>query len=353
MVTALKPDAMRVQPSPMCIVCGCEGATIYHDLDDVLFGVAGRWSISRCVNRECGLLWLDPQPVEEDIGKAYVRYFTHQERAGHVGLPQRLYRHVRSSYLRSKLGYERATTSRTWRWSAPIAQLHPGSGEVFAASVMFLDSPAPGSTLLDVGCGDGDFMVRMRDLGWQTAGVEPDPVAVERATARGLEVHQGALEPAAFGDRRFDAITLAHVIEHVHDPSRLLANCRRLLKPTGRLVILTPNTSSWGHRHFARDWLSLDPPRHIHLFNPLNIRRLLESNKLTPTKIATLAINASAVWPASTAIRRSRSHANRDRPAVGLATTVAGAVRQSQERLMRTFDAAAGEDLLAIATRAE
>src|SRR5256885_868754 len=77
--------------------------------------------------------------------------------------------------------------------------------------------------------------------------------------------------------------------------------------PEGTLVMLTPNTASWGHSHFGNDWRSLEPPRHLHLFNPSNMRRLLDSAELTPARIATLAINASAVWPASMAIRSARS----------------------------------------------
>jgi 2-polyprenyl-3-methyl-5-hydroxy-6-metoxy-1,4-benzoquinol methylase len=266
---------------------------------------------------------------------------------------KRIYGQVRASYLRSKFGYPEAGSGRRSRWLAPLANLHPGAADVFAASVMFLPSPRHGASLLDVGCGGGDFMLRMRDRGWTVAGVETDPIAVERARDRGLEVHQGKVGGAAYGDSTFDAITMSHVIEHVHDPRDLLAQCRRLLKPAGTLVILTPNSAGWGHRHFGADWLGLDPPRHIHVFNPQNMRRLLVSARLAPTRIATLAINASAVWPTSAAIRRSRSSPAGDRPAIVLRSTTAGIARQAVERPLRIVDPAAGEDLLTIATRTE
>jgi 2-polyprenyl-3-methyl-5-hydroxy-6-metoxy-1,4-benzoquinol methylase len=347
MVPALSRDAIRVRPSPRCIVCGSEGANVYHGLDDVLFGAPGEWSMSRCVNRGCGLLWLEPQPVEEDIGKAYTEYYTHHDAATHPSLPKRAYRQIRSSYLRSRLGYDAATSFKASSWLAPFGGLHPGGGDVFAAAAMFLPAPERGAALLDVGSGAGDFISTMQRLGWKVAGVETDGRAVERARARNLDVHLGELEGAAYPSATFNAITMAHVLEHVHDPRRLLAECRRILKPNGRLVILTPNSDSWGHRRFGRDWRGLEPPRHIHLFNSKNVSVLVRSAQLRPDRISTLAINASAVWAASAAIHRKRSKSATWMPAA------AGIAFQLAERIRLGLDSSAGEDLIAIATRVD
>jgi 2-polyprenyl-3-methyl-5-hydroxy-6-metoxy-1,4-benzoquinol methylase len=344
--------SIGVRASTSCNVCGSAGEVLYAGLDDVLFGAPGEWTLKRCANPECGLLWLDPQPTEEDIGKAYATYYTHEGAASGSSLPKRVFRQVRASYVRSKLGYERATSTRGWRWMAPLAHAHPGGAEAFAATAMFLPAPERGASLLDVGCGGGDFIFTMRELGWRVSGVETDPVAVERAGGRQLDVHLGDLESAGFGATSFDAITLAHVIEHVHDPQRLLTECGRILKPGGRLVITTPNSSSWGHRHFGRDWRGLEPPRHIHIFNPKNVRRLLESAGLEPVRVATLAINASAIWPASAAIRRTRLGSADGRQPVVLKTTWPGVARLVAERLLLSVDPSAGEDLVAVATRA-
>jgi len=350
-VTLAGGPSIRVRASTSCSVCGSTGEVLYSGLDDVLFGAPGEWTIKRCVNQGCGLLWLDPQPIEEDIGKAYTTYYTHQGATAGSSLPKRIFRQVRASYLRSALGYERATSTRGWRWLAPLGHVHPGGPQAFAAAAMFLPAPGGGASLLDVGCGGGDFIATMRDLGWKVSGVETDPVAVERARGRQLDVRLGDLDSAHFADTSFDAISLAHVIEHVHDPGRLLAECRRILEPNGKLAITTPNASSWAHRHFGRDWRGLEPPRHIHIFNPKNIRLILEEAGLQPVKVGTLAINASAIWPASAAIRRTRLVAANDHAPVVLKTTLRGVVRQIAERLMLNVDDSAGEDLLALATR--
>jgi SAM-dependent methyltransferase len=84
------------------------------------------------------------------------------------------------------------------------------------------------------------------------------------------------LEDQHYPDASFDAVTLNHVIEHVPDPIQTLRECARILKKDGRLVILTPNSSSLGHRVFKQDWRGLEPPRHLHLFSMQSMRRTLE-----------------------------------------------------------------------------
>jgi SAM-dependent methyltransferase len=67
---------------------------------------------------------------------------------------------------------------------------------------------------------------------------------------------------------------MSHLIEHVYDPGALLEECYRILKPGGRVVIVTPNTQSVGHRMFGKYWRGLEPPRHIYLFSIASLKRL-------------------------------------------------------------------------------
>lgn len=64
----------------------------------------------------------------------------------------------------------------------------------------------------------------------------------------------------------FDVIVMNHVIEHVYDPVATLVECRRLLAPEGKIIIITPNLKSYGHEIYGEDWRALEPPRHLHLF---------------------------------------------------------------------------------------
>jgi SAM-dependent methyltransferase len=138
------------------------------------------------------------------------------------------------------------------------------------------------TALLDAGCGNGEFALRMARIGWQAHGLEPDPVAAEIARAAGVPVVNTPLEDAELPPRHFDAITMSHVIEHLHDPAAALQKCRRSLRPDGLLWIATPNLDSLGHRSFRSDWLHLDPPRHLILFDRQALERLLVQSGFGP-----------------------------------------------------------------------
>lgn len=146
----------------------------------------------------------------------------------------------------------------------------------------------------------------MRELGWEVIGVEPDGQAVKVAQERfGLSVHEGTLEEVGFPDDNFDAITMNHVIEHVWDPIDTLRECRRVLKPGGKLVVITPNIESLGHRLFREAYLHLDPPRHLYLFSPRTLRICAEQAGLRVLQLRTTARSARWMWAASRLIRRN------------------------------------------------
>lgn len=143
--------------------------------------------------------------------------------------------------------------------------------------IRHLPAPAqPGARLLDVGCGNGSFLDQMRQLGWAVVGIEPDAGAVAVAKTGGLEVHQGLLDGGFAATAPFDAITLGHVVEHLHDPAGTLRHCLDLLRPGGWLWIATPNLQSAGHKRFGPAWRGLEPPRHLVIFTPYSLRGLLE-----------------------------------------------------------------------------
>ena len=116
---------------------------------------------------------------------------------------------------------------------------------------------SPGK-LLDVGCGDGSFLLGARAAGWAVSGVELEPT---RARAAGLEVHAALADAEARGP--YGAITLWHSLEHLPDPAGTLARLARLLAPGGVLLAAVPDAGSSQARLFGRFWLHLDVPRHL------------------------------------------------------------------------------------------
>jgi 2-polyprenyl-3-methyl-5-hydroxy-6-metoxy-1,4-benzoquinol methylase len=152
--------------------------------------------------------------------------------------------------------------------------------------------------LLDVGCGNGRFLGEMKSLGWDVAGVEFDPAAVQVARSRGLEVHEGSVHDARFEEGGFDAVTLSHVIEHVADPVETLARCRRFLKPGGRLVMATPNPRSFCRRVFGRRWRGWEVPRHLFVYSAGALRRIAKRAGLEILSVFTTAKAAAWHWHA-------------------------------------------------------
>jgi 2-polyprenyl-3-methyl-5-hydroxy-6-metoxy-1,4-benzoquinol methylase len=268
------------------------GNPLYDNLSDRLYGTAGVWALVRCANPDCGLAWLSPAPVEADLGKVYEDYFTHESSEPAWRSNNPLYR----AWVRAGALY-RAAISNT-----PMGRAR------HQADTFFLAGVRPGR-VLDVGCGDGSLLVRLRDMGWQVEGQETDANAAAVAQRNhGLTVHVGMLDQLHLPPHSFDAVTLSHVIEHVYDPIALLAECRRLLKPGGHLVALTPNIDSFGHAHFGRHWVALDPPRHLYLFSRTTLAQVAQRAGFTQVTVSTNAVRAQYISIASEDIRKTGHH---------------------------------------------
>lgn len=267
---------IRTAACQRCPACGEEGDYLHRGLSDRLFGAPGLWGLRRCARRDCQTLWLDPTPRPEDIGKAYLQYYTHSVRScpRSASGPRRALRKMKQSYQAIEYGYP-TDLSRFWsNVLGGILLLVPLRREDADHEVRFLGA-IPGGRLLDVGCGTGEWLLAMRDRGWDVEGVEVDQNAVDAALGLGLEVRCGILEQMDYPDASFDAITLCHVIEHLPHMGATIAECARLLKPGGRLVISTPSSTSLSRRLFGRYWRGLEPPRHVAIFSPRALSRIL------------------------------------------------------------------------------
>lgn len=260
------PCQIRSRPNPDCYLCGASGKPLHEHVADRLFGADGSWSLKRCPDRMCGLVWLDPMPLEEDIGKAYHSYYTHGDDSRDPdNFARHTYQRMKAGYLSLKYNYHSNGDSLWNRVLGRLVYLSPIRRESIDGSVFYLHAK-PNGRLLEVGCGAGSTLKSLQDFGWQVEGVDFDPLAVEEARKKGLNVHLGTLSEQEFPPGGFDAIVSSHVIEHVPDPVGLLRECNRLLKPGGTLVVITPNAGSWGHRFYGAQWRGLEPPRHLHIF---------------------------------------------------------------------------------------
>ena len=256
-----------------CPLCGFSGEFIYQGLKDRIFRAPGSWNLRKCKGSDCGVIWIDPCPAPDELKKAYADYYTHQSCASDIQ-SNRLYQWLLQGYLAGRFGYDSEQTGRFQKWLSCLIRFHPGFREDWDFKVMYLPASAVGR-LLEIGCGGGDMIAFMKQKGWNVSGVDTDPVAVQKARSRGLPVHCGTLETADFSSNDMDVIAMNHAIEHVPDPAIMLRECYRILKIGGQLMLTTPNHESWGHSKFQNNWRGLEPPRHLFVFNPTSLNRLI------------------------------------------------------------------------------
>ncbi len=296
-------EAIATEEVTACLLCRVSGQQLYSGLSDRLFGAPGVWHLLVCPL--CGLVWLSPRPIPAEIGRVYQTYFTHKQKVGHHWYIPIWEKARRALYAVSVPGYSQLADGRAWRVMGSALAWVPSLRERALLGTMCLTGSGRGK-LLDIGCGNGTFLSRMRDAGWEVTGVEPDPAAAKLAQqGLGIPIFSGTLEDAKFADASFDAVTLSHVIEHVYNPVSLLSECRRLLKPNGRVVILTPNLESLGHQVFAASWMALDPPRHLHLFSSKTLQVCCEKAGLHVRFLRTSARMGQLIWQTSDTIRKS------------------------------------------------
>ena len=181
-----------------CILCG-------RDAPQPV-AVQKGYPIVRCGG--CGLVYVHPKPPEEDLPGLYGEY------------------HARDGG--SEAGWNRLM------------------GKVFREAADHLDALRNGSgppRLLDVGCGYGGFVSLMRNRGWDAEGVDPSPMTVAAATAKGIPVRLGTLDGISRSGAAYRAITMFYVLEHLFDPMSALRKVFALLEPGGALLVRVPDTT--------------------------------------------------------------------------------------------------------------
>ena len=255
----------RIETVGCCPVCGSEESEeLYTELEDKIFFCApGKWVLRQCSKCESG--YIDPRPNVESIGLAYESYFTHYKTPDFkdLGKLEKIRRIISNGYRNFKYGTK---DSPSIMLGILVAYLMPLGRAVIDAGMRHLPKVKGSQRLLDLGCGNGEFLLRARSAGWDVVGLDFDNKAVEAACNQGLDVRLGGIEELDPANEQFDVITMAHVIEHVHDPVSVMQACFALLKKGGVLWIETPNLKSEGHKLFKDSWRGLEPPRHLVIF---------------------------------------------------------------------------------------
>lgn len=235
-----------------CPVCSGTGAALYLPVTD--HSVSKKtFEVWRCP--DCTACFTQDAPGPEEI----VPYYQFEDYISHTdtkkGLVHRLYHMVRNITLGSKKTIVKKATG------------------------------LPSGNMLDIGCGTGAFLNKMKTGGWTVTGLEPDETARKNCLDNyGIT----ALLPEQLfhlPEKSFDAITMWHVLEHVHQLPEYMQQINRLLKPGGALIIAVPNYTSHDAAVYKAFWAAWDVPRHLYHFSPAAMTNLLERNQFTLAKI--------------------------------------------------------------------
>jgi SAM-dependent methyltransferase len=160
--------------------------------------------------------------------------------------------------------------------------------------------------LLDIGCGQGDFIHEASISSWKAFGIEFSPAAVSLCQRRGLQVVQGSTGPSLSSTtqcRTFDVVTAFEVLEHLRDPGDLLNDASMLLDSGGLLYLTTPNFNAF-LRHLERDRFSpVSYPDHLCFFTPASLRILAARHGF---RVAALRTTGLDPWRLKHALRPCR-----------------------------------------------
>ncbi|MFI0489962.1 class I SAM-dependent methyltransferase [Flavobacterium sp.] len=192
-----------------------------------------------------------PQPSIENLGKYYESedYISHTDNKR--SLFEKLYHFIKSIALKNKLSL--------------INSLQSNKGQ-----------------LLDIGAGTGEFLSVAKNDGWQTIGVEPSEKAKSIAINKGVSFVDLTNE---LENQSFDVISMWHVLEHVPDLDKQIKELKRLLKPTGTLIIAVPNFKSFDAKHYGKFWAAYDAPIHFWHFSKMAIKLLFEKEEMKLEKV--------------------------------------------------------------------
>jgi 2-polyprenyl-3-methyl-5-hydroxy-6-metoxy-1,4-benzoquinol methylase len=294
----------------VCPVCESkERVKLYEGLKDRIFWCApGEWTLWKCLG--CGSAYLNPRPNKESIYLAYTSYSTHESSYSKPLAELGLWRYFRRSTANGYRNFMHKTNLHPSSFLGIALAFFPSQRNKIDWRFCNLDKNFPsGQKLLDVGCGNGDFLYFAKSTGRDVIGVDMDPKAVLVAQNKGLNVKLGGVDVLNPDEEEFDIITLGHVIEHVHNPVNLLRQCYRLLKKNGYIWIDTPNIESEGHRIYGINWTLLDPPRHLALFSYNSLRKILEDVGFSNIQDQPYRPLCKDIYPTSEAISKGKEDA--------------------------------------------
>ncbi len=243
-----------------CNLCGQNNTKLLFKSRDRRINTKNEtlFSVAQCKN--CGLVYVNPQPSYEELKEFYGEsYFNVQN--SNINKRGGIFKFLQ--LIKNKtLGSNSLPNSKFYRYKNKIFQQTSGK-------------------FLDVGCATGvQNLPLMKEFSqWKFYGIEPDEVAFQKAVKiKNFLIQKGYLENTHYPDKFFDVILIHQVLEHILNPKKILAECHRILKDNGKLIVAVPDFGSLSSKIFGKFWYHLDTPRHLYHFNSQTLQKLAEES---------------------------------------------------------------------------
>ncbi len=239
-----------------CPLCNSGQFNLYIPAKD--FSVSKEnFNIVEC--QQCSFRFTNPRPPEDRLGKYYESedYISHTNKSNN--LLNRIYKVARVYTIQEKSKLLR-------KWSKK-------------------------GNLLDIGCGTGEFLQYNKFIGWQVNGVEVNQQARKQAENKLSQTLLSSLDKVQ-EDKKYQAITLWHVLEHVADLEETCTKIIKLLDTNGTLIVAVPNCESYDAGYYKEFWAAYDVPRHLYHFTKATMERLWEKYGLSIKAVLPMKLDA-------------------------------------------------------------
>ncbi len=229
----------------------------------------------------CGFRFTNPRPDEKEIGRYYQAedYISHSDT--NKGLVNKLYQIVRNYTIGKKV---KLINGLVRRQTSDVRQV------------------------LDIGSGTGEFLNACKKDGWAVTGIEPSEMARKNAQQKYGITPLPQEKLFELSEKKFNVITLWHVLEHIHQLDKTIDQINKLLLDEGVLIIAVPNCNSWDAKKYGAYWAAWDLPRHLYHFTQKDIETLFKRSGFQLSEILPMKFDSYYVSLLSEKYRSGKSN---------------------------------------------
>jgi len=247
-------DIPRLEEVRICPICSGQRSRVWSSGKDLLMRLSSqRFEYSKCPG--CGALFMSSRPVEADVAFFYSSGYQPYQNASTDEPPIG----GKAQFIRKLKAALRKARGGGWARHFPRCYHQLPSGSLF----------------VDFGCGAGKTLDVMKRVGHRTVGVDFSELAIRSVRQRHHQAYSVDEFWQAFRDESADLVRMNHVVEHLYQPQAVLQGIAAKLKKGGALHIAVPNPAGISALAFRENWHGLDCPRHVILYPPETLVRLL------------------------------------------------------------------------------